>query len=108
AATGFEWPDINGVLKKMDEEAKELAEAQETRSFAEIEHETGDLLFTVVNLARFLKVDPEQALRKANLRFRERFSYIEEQIKKRDSRLEETSLDELETLWQESKQQLSK
>ena len=81
AKVGFEWPDIKGVLAKLQEEATELAEAHATRSHAEIEHELGDLLFNAVNLARFLNVDPEQALRKMNGRFRERFAYIEGAIR---------------------------
>jgi tetrapyrrole methylase family protein/MazG family protein len=107
ARVGFEWPDIEGVLSKINEEATELAEARETRGFGEIEHETGDLLFTVVNLARFLNIDPEQALRKANLRFRERYSYIEDRIREQGKRLEDASLEELDALWQQSKQELS-
>jgi nucleoside triphosphate diphosphatase len=95
------------VLSKINEEATELAEARETRGFGEIEHETGDLLFTVVNLARFLNIDPEQALRKANLRFRERYSYIEDRIREQGKRLEDASLEELDALWQQSKQELS-
>lgn len=97
AGVGFEWPDVSGVLEKLQEEARELAVATEK---AEIEHEIGDLLFTVVNLARFLKVDPEQALRKTNARFRKRFGHVEERI----GSFENAPLDRMEELWTEAKQ----
>ena len=97
---GFEWPDVSGVLAKLQEEAAELAEAREP---AGIEHELGDMLFNVVNLARYLKVDPEQALRKANARFRRRFAHIESEVAKAESTLEESSLERMEELWQEAK-----
>jgi len=97
AATGFEWPNIEGVLDKFQEEAAELARAWESGDQAHIEHELGDLLFTVVNLARFLKIYPEQALRKTNARFRCRFAHVEAERKEGDS------LEKLEELWQQAK-----
>lgn len=97
AATGFEWPNISGVLEKLQEEAAELARARESQDREHIEHELGDLLFTVVNLARFLKVDPEQALRKTSGRFRRRFAYVEA------GRGEGDSLEKMEELWQAAK-----
>jgi MazG family protein len=101
AGLGFEWPDIGGVVEKLQEEAAELAHARATGSTQEhIEHEIGDLLFTLVNIARFLKVDPEQALRKTNARFRERFAYVERQA---GAEIRETPLERLEELWQEAK-----
>jgi MazG family protein len=103
AAVGFEWPEIGGVLSKIEEEARELAAAHESGEHQHIEHELGDLLFTVVNLARFLKVDPEQALRKANGRFRKRFGYVEKAIAASGSALKSTSLERMEELWQEAK-----
>lgn len=106
AAVGFEWPDVNGVLDKIREEAAELAEARDSLGAEQVEAEMGDLLFTVANLARFLHIDPEQALRKANARFRSRFRYIEERVNATGSRLEETALQELENFWQEGKQRL--
>ncbi len=101
AGTGFEWPNIEGVLDKLQEEAAELARARESGDREHIEHELGDLLFTVVNLARFLKVDPEQALRKTSARFRRRFSYVETERRDGDS------LERLEELWQQAKQRES-
>lgn len=97
AGVGFEWPEVTGVLEKLHEEAREVAAAKDP---AHIEHELGDLLFTVVNLARFLKVDPEQALRKTNARFRKRFAHVEAGI----GNLGETSLERMEELWTEAKE----
>ena len=103
ADVGFEWPDVGGVLDKLQEEARELAAAEHLGKQENVEHELGDLLFTVVNLSRFLKVDPEQALRKANRRFRDRFGYIEKAVAATGSTLQSTPLDRLEELWQEAK-----
>jgi MazG family protein len=103
AAVGFEWPDISGVVEKLQEEAAELARARETRDQQQIEDEVGDLLFTVVNLARFLKVDPEQALRKTNGRFRMRFAHIEREITSSGGALSDTPLERMEELWQQAK-----
>lgn len=100
AKVGFEWDDVSGVIEKIQEEAAELARAQNQ---GEVEHELGDMLFNLVNLARFLKVDPEQALRKTNARFRQRFAHIEREVSAQGSRLEETPLDRMEELWQEAK-----
>lgn len=101
---GFEWPDVGGVIQKLQEEAAELAEARANENPEHIEDEIGDLLFNVVNLARYLKVDPEQALRKTNAKFRARFAYIEQVVKRDGSTLAESSLDRMEELWQEAKQ----
>jgi MazG family protein len=100
ASLGFEWPDISGVLEKLQEEAAELARARETGTPENIEHEIGDLLFTIVNLARFLKVDPEQALRKTNGRFRKRFAHVEKEMSAAPAEL---SLEQLEESWQQAK-----
>lgn len=97
AKLGFEWPSIDGVLEKLQEEAAELASARESADAVEMEHEIGDLLFTIVNLARFLKMDPEQALRKTNARFRHRFAFVEREI---DAN---TPLERMEALWQQAK-----
>jgi MazG family protein len=105
AGVGFEWPDISGVVEKLTEEAAELASARESSDKEHVEHEIGDLLFTLVNLARFLKVDPEQALRKTNARFRKRFAHIERQVKAAGATMAETTLDSMEELWQAAKKQ---
>ncbi len=103
AGVGFEWPDISGVIEKLQEEAAELARARESQDQQHIADEIGDLLFTIVNLARFLKVDPEQALRKTNGRFRRRFAFIEEKVAAAGDELANTPLERLEELWQEAK-----
>lgn len=103
AGVGFEWPEIRGVLDKLQEEAAELVRALEKQSASEIEHEVGDLFFTVVNLARFLKVDPEQALRKSNWRFRRRFAFVEGKVAAKGGALTDAPLDQLEEWWQEAK-----
>lgn len=103
AGAGFEWPDISGVLDKLREEAEELARARAGNDQSHIEAEIGDLLFTLVNLARFLKVDPEQALRKTNARFRRRFAHVEREIVATGGTLSETPLERMEELWQQAK-----
>ena len=103
AAVGFDWETAGQVLDKLDEELRELAAARDSGAREQIEHELGDILGTVVNLARFLDVDAEQALRKANARFRSRFGYVEEH-----ATLPGATIDEMETLWQEAKSQETK
>jgi MazG family protein len=98
AATGFDWQNADQVLEKLDEELHELAHARENGTPAELEGELGDLLFVLVNLARFLKVDPEQALRKTNAKFRKRFAHVE-----KHAALPGASIEEMEALWQEAK-----
>ena len=77
AGLGFDWPDVAGVLAKVREEAEELASAQKTADSQQVEHELGDLLFALANLARHLKADPEAALRGTNSKFERRFAFIE-------------------------------
>jgi MazG family protein len=98
AAVGFDWENPGQVLDKLDEELRELAEARESGTPAELEGEIGDLLFVLVNLARFHKVDPEQALRKTNAKFRKRFAFVESH-----ATLPGATLPEMEALWQEAK-----
>jgi MazG family protein len=98
AAVGFDWEHPGQVLEKLDEELQELAAARENGTPPEVEGEIGDLLFVLVNLARLLKVDPEQALRKTNAKFRKRFAHVE-----KHAVLPGATLDEMEALWQEAK-----
>jgi MazG family protein len=105
AGLGFDWPDVSGVLAKIQEEAAELAAAEKTHSAQEVEHELGDLLFTIVNLARYLKVDPEQALRKSTARFRGRFAHVEQRVAESGKEFKETPLEQMEDWWQEAKRQ---
>ncbi len=103
AHVGFDWDNADQVLEKLHEELAEFESARKTNSQHELEGELGDLLFVLVNLARFVKVDPEQALRKTNAKFRDRFRYIERKLAEQGKTPEEASLDEMESLWQESK-----
>ncbi|HUB34289.1 MAG TPA: nucleoside triphosphate pyrophosphohydrolase [Bryobacteraceae bacterium] len=103
AGVGFDWENAEQVIEKLDEELAELAEARRRASPDELEDELGDLLFVVVNLARFVKVDPEQALRRANAKFRRRFGYIERKLAERGKTLKEAEMAEMEALWQEAK-----
>ena len=103
AGVGFDWPNAGQVLEKLDEELKELAEARQGASREEIEGELGDVLFVLVNLARFLAVDPEQALRKTNRKFRERFGYVERKLKEAGKSPSEATLEEMDALWNEAK-----
>jgi MazG family protein len=103
AGVGFDWENPEQVLEKLDEELAELREARRGGSQAEIEGEIGDLLFVLVNLARFMKVDPEQALRGTNAKFRARFGYIERKLAERGRKFEDSSIAEMEALWQEAK-----
>jgi len=105
AGLGFDWPDVGGVLAKVREEAEELASAQQTQDAKHIEHELGDLLFTIVNLARYLKVDPEQALRKSTARFRGRFAHVEKKVGESGREFKETTLEQMEEWWQEGKKE---
>lgn len=103
AGVGFDWENPEQVLAKLHEELAEFAEARRNASPEQLEDELGDLLFVLVNLARFVKVDPEQALRKTNAKFRERFGYIERKLGERGKKLEESNIEEMEALWQEAK-----
>jgi tetrapyrrole methylase family protein / MazG family protein len=100
ARVGFDWPDIRGVVDKIDEECHELLGAQDLTSQAD---ELGDLLFSVVNLARHYEIDAESALRETNTRFRERFAHIEKSAKAQGKIINDLSLDEMEGYWQEAK-----
>lgn len=104
AGAGFDWPDISGVTDKIKEEVTELAEARASLSQEKIEDELGDVLFSLVNLARFLKVDPEQALRKTNAKFRRRFAHIEAELKSVGETTQSVTLERMEELWQAAKQ----
>jgi len=124
SSIGFDWPEITGIFEKLDEEASELKEniselpqpikpagghaGSRTHQVSpelqeRIEAEVGDLFFVLVNLARFLDVDPESALRKTTQKFRRRFETMENQSREQGRALEEMNIDEMESLWQSSK-----
>lgn len=97
---GFDWPDISGVLEKVDEERQELDQAQNKE---ERLAEAGDLLFAVVNLARWLDVDAESALREANRRFKKRFAYIEKSAEEMGKILKDLTFEQMDALWEQAK-----
>jgi MazG family protein len=126
AHVGFDWPEIEGLFAKLEEETAELREelkaapvkgpsgtgiagsgkprvAPELR--ARLEDEVGDLFFVLVNIARYLSLDPESALRKTNRKFKRRFQWMEERLRDSGRGPQQASMDELETLWQQAKQQ---
>lgn len=128
ANVGFDWPEITGIFGKLEEEVRELkrdlqefpapgprpqgrdvAGAGAVRPPEELrtrlEAEVGDLLFVLVNLARYLSLDPESALKRTNRKFRRRFEFMEESLRGRNLQPQDVSLEELEYLWQQSKQQ---
>ena len=102
---GFDWDDAEGILSKVEEEAGELHEARQSGTEAEVDHEYGDLLFTLANLGRFLGIDPEGALRRANDRFMERFAGIEKRCAKGGRVLQSLSAKEWDEMWEESKKE---
>jgi MazG family protein len=128
AQVGFDWPNVEGLFDKLHEEADELKEelkefpapgprpqgrgvagsgreviAEELQT--RLEEEVGDLFFVVVNIARYLSVDPESALRKTNRKFRRRFQWMEDRLRETGKSPEQAGMDELETLWQQAKNQ---
>lgn len=100
---GFEWDHIDQVKEKVDEEIAELYEAVAEGKQKKIEEEFGDVLFALVNYARFAKVDPEQALEKTNKKFIRRFQYIEAMAKEQGKNLYDMSLAEMDELWNKAK-----
>jgi tetrapyrrole methylase family protein/MazG family protein len=103
ARFGFDWEKWEDVLDKTEEEIAELKVAIESDSADKIEEEIGDLLFSVVNLARFLKVDPETALNRMNKKFIERFQYVEKKLAKNGKSLNDSNLEEMDSFWNEAK-----
>lgn len=103
AKTGFDWEEASQIFDKIDEEIGELKQAIETGSADNAEEEIGDLLFVVLNLARHLDVEPETALKKTNRKFRQRFKFIEQQLQLEGKTLEDSSLEEMDLLWNKSK-----
>jgi tetrapyrrole methylase family protein/MazG family protein len=103
AAYGFDWPKTENVMKKLKEEIKEFNAAIKNRSYDKIEEELGDILFTVVNLSRFVQVDSETALSKVTNKFLHRFSYVTARISARGISLEKATLAQMDELWNEAK-----
>jgi MazG family protein len=109
ARVGFDWPDIDGIFEKLQEETHELKEVisagGDERRRERLEDEIGDMLFVIVNIARYLKIDSESALKRANRKFKARFRYMEAELAKQGKSLEETPMEEMEALWQKAKSQ---
>jgi MazG family protein len=114
ARVGFDWQRLQDIFDKVHEEIDELrtaislhAQSESEADHARVREELGDLLFAVTNIARHLRVEPEAALKSTNRKFRRRFRHIEEGLAKRGRALDEATLDEMESLWQEAKTRLS-
>jgi MazG family protein len=108
ARVGFDWPCVEPVLGKIDEELAELravVDRDDDASAQTLEDELGDVLFSVTNAARHLKVDPELALRKATAKFERRFRHVEHSITGQGQSMQNATADELDRLWQQAKQQ---
>lgn len=103
AGVGFDWPGVEGVLSKLAEELHEVEQARLSGEQEAIEDEVGDVLFCAVNLARHLKVDPEQALRRSNTKFERRWAFIEAELRARGSSPDQASLAEMDALWEMAK-----
>jgi tetrapyrrole methylase family protein / MazG family protein len=104
ARVGFDWPNVYGVLDKLGEELRELAEARRTtQDDPRVREELGDVFFTLVNLSRALGIDAETAMREANEKFYRRFTFMEERVAARGKSLSDLDTDELEELWQLAK-----
>ena len=102
-SVGFDWQNENDVIRKIDEEIDELKKAKVSQKKEEISEEIGDLFFTLVNLSRHYNLEPEDIIRKANLKFEKRFRKMEDEANKTKVNLEDLEINELETLWQKIK-----
>ena len=103
ALVGFDWDNIEGVFEKIEEEYKELLDECKQGNIKYIKEELGDLLFSIVNLARFLKIDSEEALNLTNHKFINRFEFMEQRAYELHRKFDNLTLDEMEELWKEAK-----
>ena len=103
ASVGFDWPDISDVLEKLKEETAELEAELAHMSKPALKEEIGDLLFVIANLARKAGIDPETALMGCNHKFDQRFRHIENRLRQQGKQIENTSLSEMDALWNEAK-----
>jgi tetrapyrrole methylase family protein/MazG family protein len=103
SSVGFDWKHVEELCEKIEEELKELGEVIRNGDQRRIEAEFGDLLFTLANIGRFIGVNPEEALRKSITKFVTRFQYMERVISRRKKSLKETSLQEMDRIWEEAK-----
>jgi tetrapyrrole methylase family protein/MazG family protein len=105
AKVGFDWNHLHEVLPKLDEEMSEFKDSLKQGNAAKVEEELGDVFFTLVNVSRFLGVDPEEALRKTIGKFVHRFRFIEERAAEAGTSLGNMSIEEMDALWQKAKEQ---
>lgn len=103
AKVGFDWEKKEDVWKKVEEELREMHEAEKDNSKEAFENEIGDVFFALVNYARFLGINPENALRKTNKKFVNRFNYIEKSLKEKNKKISDSNLEEMDHYWNESK-----
>ena len=103
AKEGFDWDQISDVFDKLDEEIAEFKEAVLKKKSADIQNEIGDIIFVITNIAKFYKIDAEEALRSTNNKFIKRFQYIEQKIEAKGKTLKDSPLEEMERYWQEAK-----
>ena len=103
AKVGFDWPDITGVIAKVDEELAEVKEAIQENKPENIEEEVGDLLFSIVNLSRFLKLDTENVLHKTIYKFVDRFKKVEMELAAMGKDIEKCTLEEMDAVWNKVK-----
>lgn len=106
AGSGFEWKDIEDVWAKVKEEESEFMEAVKSNNKSSMEEEFGDLIFSLINYGRFLKIDTDMALKKTNKKFINRFQYMENTIKSENKSIQALDLDELLVFWEESKRNI--
>jgi tetrapyrrole methylase family protein/MazG family protein len=108
AKAGFDWPDAAGVIAKVKEELQEteaaIADAASTANNTDLEGELGDLLFSVVNLCRFFSIEPSVALQRTNIKFTERFKYVEKRMKETSQEMSSQNLDVMDKYWNEAKE----
>ena len=105
ATVNFDWPDLSGVLDKVEEEIRELKQALGKEDRANMQEELGDIIFSLVNLARFLELSAEDALRLTNEKFIKRFQFIEEYFQQDYEKMKQAKLAELDLIWNRSKEQ---
>lgn len=104
ARVGFDWSRLEDIVSKLHEESAELLEAYRNKGAPDIADEVGDLLFVAVNIARFLGIDPESALKRSNRKFVRRFRHVESSIKAAGKDLKDATLEEMDALWEEAKE----
>jgi XTP/dITP diphosphohydrolase len=105
AGVGFDWEEPHQVFEKVEEELQELNAEVKAKNQLEIESEFGDVLFSLINYARFLDINPENALERTNKKFIKRFQYLEQQAKLKKRSLSDMSIDEMDVIWEEAKRQ---